>query len=346
MRQAIRKRLRIDPQFSSGEMDVAFAAQVAMLMYAGAAVIAVAMAMWPMDDAVNQQACVVIGLFSVAGSAAWFVIFDRAPVWYVYAATWAAVALTFVGTKINGQDGLEAVLLVLWIVLYAFLFFPRQIAMLFLLTACTGVGILLFSDGEWQANISRWLTATLTLTAVGTAVGALRARLIANLEQAQGHARTDELTGLPNRRALLADLDAALADGRPRCLVLFDLNGFKRVNDELGHPEGDALLARLGARLAETTESQATAYRLGGDEFCILSGVDAELDLALVAGALAETDHGLTVTAAYGAVDIPSEARSPSSALSLADRRMYADKALAVRPAAAPRSADAAAANA
>lgn len=329
MNLGIRQRLRIDPQFSSGEMDVAFAAQVAMLMYAGAAVIATAMAIWPMDDEVNRAACVVIAICSVAGSAAWFVIFDRAPVWYVYAATWLAVGLTFGGASINGQDGAEAVMLVLWIVLYAFLFFPRRIAVLFLLTASLGEAILLFGDGGFEANISRWITATLTLTAVGTAVGALRERLIANLEQAQGHALTDELTKLPNRRALLADLQTAFADGRPRRLVLFDLNGFKQFNDALGHLEGDALLARLGTRLSQAVGDQATAYRLGGDEFCVLTFPGTKIDVALLAAGLAETDRGLSVTAACGWADIPDEAQSPSAALSLADRRMYADKALA-----------------
>lgn len=327
MRLAVPQRLRIDPQFSSDRMDVAFAAQVAMLMYAGAAVIATSMAIWPMDDQVNRLVCVGIAACSLAGSVAWFVIYDRAPVWYVYAATWFAVVLTIVGSKLNGQDGAQAVMLILWIVLYAFLFFPWRSAMLFLVCASLGEAYLLFGAGGGEGNISSWINATLTLTAVGTAVGALRARLIANLERAEGHARTDELTALPNRRALLGDLTAAIDDGRPRTLVLFDLNGFKRYNDELGHLAGDALLARLGSRLADTVGARATAYRLGGDEFCLLTGVDTAVDLDQIARALTTCDHGLSVTAAYGCVEIPSEAASASAALSLADRRMYADKA-------------------
>lgn len=92
------------------------------------------------------------------------------------------------------------------------------------------------------------------------------------------HAVTDELTGLPNRRLLLARMDAALAAGTvPHALVLVDLNSFKEINDVLGHPVGDELLRRLGPRLAATGRPGETLARLGGDEFAVLvPGVDAE----------------------------------------------------------------------
>ena len=82
------------------------------------------------------------------------------------------------------------------------------------------------------------------------------------LDQSRADATTDKLTGLPNRRALTEDLDAALAGGRDHTLTFFDLDGFKEYNDTFGHAAGDALLQRLAAALG--------GYRLGGDEFCLL----------------------------------------------------------------------------
>ena len=82
-------------------------------------------------------------------------------------------------------------------------------------------------------------------------------------------ASTDSLTGLGNRRQLLADL--AAAEVSEATLVLLDLDGFKTYNDTYGHPAGDALLTRLGRRLAMSARDGAVAYRLGGDEFCVLS---------------------------------------------------------------------------
>ena len=95
-----------------------------------------------------------------------------------------------------------------------------------------------------------------------------RKRLEAQLEHLAYH---DALTGLPNRRRLMEGLGAL--DGR-HLLVFFDLDGFKAYNDSFGHLEGDLLLRRLSRKLREAVERRGVAFRLGGDEFCIL-GADA-----------------------------------------------------------------------
>ena len=83
-------------------------------------------------------------------------------------------------------------------------------------------------------------------------------------------ARTDQLTGLPNRRALLEEFERRSAGNESFTLTLADLNGFKRYNDTFGHPAGDALLRRLGHKLAAASEGRGIAARLGGDEFCVM----------------------------------------------------------------------------
>jgi diguanylate cyclase (GGDEF)-like protein len=147
-------------------------------------------------------------------------------------------------------------------------------------------------------------------------------------------AETDALTGLGNRRALLADLERRLARAAadPAALMLFDLNGFKGYNDTYGHPAGDALLSRLGAALTTTVAPNGRAYRLGGDEFCVLAPAEArdELEAAALA-ALSEHGEGFSVTAASGVVAIPEEAQAASDAMRVADQRMYARK-LGSRP--------------
>ena len=109
-------------------------------------------------------------------------------------------------------------------------------------------------------------------------------------------------------------------------LTLFDLNGFKDYNDTFGHPAGDSLLTRMGKRLADASSRDATAYRMGGDEFCVLAGRDGESragDRATAAEALAEHGEGFTVTASYGSVLIPAEATTAERRLRKADERMY-----------------------
>jgi diguanylate cyclase (GGDEF)-like protein len=145
---------------------------------------------------------------------------------------------------------------------------------------------------------------------------------------------TDSLTGIGNRRKLRLDLERALDDAspeRPVLLMLFDLNGFKAYNDNFGHPAGDALLTRLaGALEAAMAEHGGTAYRLGGDEFCILARVDPDATTPIVgaaAQALTERGAGFAITASYGAILLPQESRDVTEALRLVDQRMYAQKA-------------------
>jgi diguanylate cyclase (GGDEF)-like protein len=155
-------------------------------------------------------------------------------------------------------------------------------------------------------------------------------RLRVGVEESRRQALTDDLTGLGNRRRLLADLERAIAEGTdhsPAVLAMFDLDGFKAYNDTHGHPAGDALLARLGARLAATFACSGAAYRLGGDEFCVLKqGSPAELEEAIRQALDALTEEHAEIRSSCGFALLPREARDASSALRIVDQRMYAQK--------------------
>jgi diguanylate cyclase (GGDEF)-like protein len=152
------------------------------------------------------------------------------------------------------------------------------------------------------------------------------------LSSSRHEAMTDALTGLGNRRRLMADLTRefeTIDEHNPRALALFDLDGFKRYNDNFGHPAGDALLARLGRNLEGAIRPYGRAYRLGGDEFCALVATDAPGAEAIVAAAqvaLSEQGKGFVVTASHGTVLLPFEARDTSAAMQIADQRLYGHK--------------------
>jgi diguanylate cyclase (GGDEF)-like protein len=157
-----------------------------------------------------------------------------------------------------------------------------------------------------------------------------RARPRANGTQLPGEqpaARSQPLRGA-NRRKHLLDLQDELdrvRSGERRMLALFDLNGFKAYNDTFGHPAGDASLSRLAAKLAAAAAPVGVAYRMGGDEFCVLLTA-SEPELRRVADALSEGGEGFMVTSAYGAAVIPDDAATVSAALTVADERLYAYK--------------------
>jgi len=197
---------------------------------------------------------------------------------------------------------------------------------------------LLISDHFSRLNLLAVALAWASLLAV---IGRFGMTFFANLTMladTRTEALTDALTGLGNRRRLMRDLEDALhpEDRAPCALVLYDLNGFKGYNDVFGHPAGDALLARLGARLGDAVSPDARAYRMGGDEFCVLAPLAVGNPLALLERgqrALGEIGDGFEISAAHGCVLVPEEAVDAATALGLADRRMYAEKATARRSA-------------
>ncbi|HYH89298.1 MAG TPA: diguanylate cyclase [Solirubrobacteraceae bacterium] len=191
------------------------------------------------------------------------------------------------------------------------------------------LGLLIYD----QINEVNTLAVVLATSAIALAVARMAVSFVDNvrmLRRARLDALTDALTGLPNRRAFMEDLEGALVGGTeapPRLLALFDLDGFKRYNDAYGHPAGDALLQRLSGALSDAIEDHGRAYRLGGDEFCLLLDDDTADEVLRSAGsALEARGDGFDVTASYGRVRLPEDAHTADEALHLADRRMYAAK--------------------
>ncbi|MFW6020477.1 MAG: putative bifunctional diguanylate cyclase/phosphodiesterase [Guyparkeria sp.] len=149
----------------------------------------------------------------------------------------------------------------------------------------------------------------------------------------------DALTGLPNRKLFFDHLEHAIADARAKGsgvgLVFIDLDGFKEVNDTLGHMIGDRLLQQVARTLSESVDEGGSVARLGGDEFSVFFQTDVDED-ALVAHAerLANVlnrhfqidDHRLFVSASLGISRYPADGEEAQSLLMAADNAMYKAK--------------------
>jgi diguanylate cyclase (GGDEF)-like protein len=163
-----------------------------------------------------------------------------------------------------------------------------------------------------------------------------------------GDALTDPLTGVANRLLMSERLGQALErrrrhEGNP-ALVLLDLDGFKQINDELGHAAGDALLVEVARRLVASVRSEDTVARLGGDEFVItaeqLPGVVETQELHRRLASVFEQpfqlgDHTVTVGGSLGLV-VPGEDELSYELLGRADAAMYEAKR-ARKPGVTPR---------
>lgn len=194
-----------------------------------------------------------------------------------------------------------------------------------------------FADGTY-----RWvLLRTIGVRPVGGPV----VRLVGSLadidtrhsleDQLRENALHDPLTSLPNRRLFLDRLEQAIAlrqrSGTPFAVVFLDLDGFKQVNDSLGHPMGDRLLCEVGARIAAELRSVDTGSRFGGDEFAILLHDVRSADALVFAGRLQASlaaaldldGHEIVIRASLGIATSAIGATSPEEILRDADAAMY-----------------------
>jgi diguanylate cyclase (GGDEF)-like protein len=135
------------------------------------------------------------------------------------------------------------------------------------------LGFVKFGDREW---LPEELNA---LQAIATLFAQLQARIVAE-EQVHYLAEHDDLTGLVNRRALIAHLDDRLADGQrgPVAAMFLDLDRLKVVNDHLGHNAGDRFIKAFAELLREAAGASAVIARFGGDEFVVVPGAPLNVE--------------------------------------------------------------------
>jgi diguanylate cyclase (GGDEF)-like protein len=206
---------------------------------------------------------------------------------------------------------------------------------------CASAALVLLLLGHARASdpVAGGLAFGAVLSALARTV--LTFREVQALADSRRQARTDDLTGLPNRRSVfeaLKDADQRLAAGRAVAVVVLDLDRFKEINDSLGHAIGDALLRQVGPRLNRELREQDLLARLGGDEFVVIVDDVAAADAQALATRLrARLQHpfrvggmSLTVDASVGVAIGPEHSASAEELLQLADLAMYAAKATRV----------------
>jgi diguanylate cyclase (GGDEF)-like protein len=160
-----------------------------------------------------------------------------------------------------------------------------------------------------------------------------------NAKALESLALYDPLTGLANRRLLTDRMGAALANARRNdsamAVVFLDLDGFKEINDALGHGVGDSLLKMVAGRLTAAVREVDTVGRLGGDEFLIaLWNVSHARDVTTVAAKLIESismpylieNHTVSVTTSAGIALYPTHGADADTLMKRADAALYAAK--------------------
>lgn len=212
----------------------------------------------------------------------------------------------------------------------------------------------LLANGYWQGEVQsyrkngdafpKWLTLSAVRDGQGNVINYVGlfsdlSRIKESEAQLRHMAHYDSLTGLANRSLLNIQLGMALERAARRskrlALMELDLDGFKIVNDSLGHQAGDMLLKKIAARLKSVLRSEDVVARMGGDEFVMVienppDAVDlghmAEKIIASVAKPIDLDGSAATVTASIGIAVYPEDGNEAVSLLRAADTAMYASK--------------------
>jgi diguanylate cyclase (GGDEF)-like protein len=205
------------------------------------------------------------------------------------------------------------------------------------LFSLASLGVLIYGNVA-GLNVAALALGSATIVAALARL-ALTFREVRALAETRRQATTDELTGLANRRFLYerlgVELESARARDEPLTLIVADLDGFKELNDTLGHQAGDLLLKQLGPRMLDVLRAKDTLARLGGDEFAVLlPGMHADEAVDVVERIQAAIDppfaiRGLTIhiEASIGIAAFPQHATDVEALVQRADVAMYQAKA-------------------
>ena len=224
----------------------------------------------------------------------------------------------------------------LWVTVVSCHFLPvrRALPQILVVVPCYAVALVLTGGSfPWF----RWALLSVTVCVVGSSVTAMRARLAALIGVLADSARTDALTGLKNRRAfeetLAVELERAARRGDTVALVIGDLDHFKAINDDFGHPAGDDVLRRAAKAIDAAVRSVDVAFRIGGEEFAVIVPASdlasAHLLAERVREAVAETLSGgpREVTMSLGVASYPEHGPDAVSLIAQADAACYQAKA-------------------
>ena len=252
-----------------------------------------------------------------------------------YAWSLATTALVLVGTRIDGgaSSPLDA-LLFLTLGFLAGAYSPYGVvAMGSLMSA----GYLVFVELPSPSTSGMFFLAVMLCFMMICAMSSANSwaaydRQVSLIKAQEALAATDSLTGIPNRRAFLDRVSAAVNDaawGHPTVVCLVDLDGFKAVNDAGGHAAGDAALRAIAAALGGAVRETDTVARLGGDEFAVLADVSVTFSGEMLAErlreAVARVGGSTGVTASVGVAEVqPGD--DVQDLLHRADAAMYRSK--------------------
>jgi len=346
-----------DSKFDNQAPQAWIARILAYLFGFGGALMLATLLLQGSPDRQSESVAVVAGASMVV---ALFILlaYERLPLWFLRAAPAAGTLLVALAIYYAGPNASAAYALYMaWVVIAASLFLDTR---LILAHGALSVGayafVLSMLDGSDGLDALRVSMVAGTVLVVALVMGGIAGQLREVLGQLEAVAKTDPLTGLSNRRAFEEAFDVELARaGRAKFrvgVVMLDLDGFKRFNDQHGHQAGDTALQRLTQVMTDATRAIDHVARVGGEEFAILAPESTTAGTLALAERLRRAVElefsGIGgLTASCGVASFPDDGADRYTLIGAADRALYEAKArgrnraiaAGSRPASAPVAA-------
>ena len=286
----------------------------------------------------------VVGIATLCGIAlviGFAFIFERGrmPGWVFPTACYAATVLISLALYLSeAVDSPYSFYYVLVAMFSAYFLSVRQLALQIVGMSLTYPLVIALLDGAEEQPAQRWLLTIWTVVVVGLFIAVLRHRMNALIERLSDAASTDPLTQLLNRRGFHdvfdLELERSRRSGRPCALVMGDLDHFKRVNDLLGHPTGDARLRKFARLMLRGKRRIDAAARMGGEEFALLLPETDEHGAYVIAERLrhnvrdAFAPDQVALTVSFGVAAYPNHGATGDQLFQAADQALYVAKEL------------------
>lgn len=342
------RRLRsLEPrELISGRRSTRPVAQAQGYLAVGGGLIGLLAVALPHPPEFNVTALICVQMWSVLVGVSLYAFPDRVSFWMLRTGPALGTINTTLAVYFSGDSTSAFALFYLWVGLYVF-YFPstrREAAfhILFAVLAyAVAIAITPSSQGAGaDADYSYFVILVGTLITAGTLLSYLRTRMERLMRRLTDAARTDPLTGLPNRVALqevlAREIERARPEGRPLSVLVLDTDRFKLFNEQYGVAAGDDVLQRLGMILEDGARLPDFVARSSGGEFAlVLPETDrhgaflvAEEILARVRDTTEETDPSRRLTASIGVASYPEHGERVGEVLGSADEALRAAKAL------------------
>jgi diguanylate cyclase (GGDEF)-like protein/putative nucleotidyltransferase with HDIG domain len=310
----------------------------------GAALISALAAVLPHPSYFNVAGILAVDAVTLVWSLWIFRTAGRLPFWFLRIGAALGTVLTSFAVYFSGDATSGYALFYVWVGLYVF-YFPisnRDAAINVVWALLNYAAIIAITPidppGGSNVVVSHFVITLGTLVTAATLLTYLRGRVEKLLGRLTDAARTDPLTGLPNRVALHEilerEIDRAEPEGRPVSLIVLDVDRFKRVNEKLGLSTGDRTLRRLSTLLEENSRRMDFVTRSGGEEFAIVLPETNQHQAFLFAEEILEkirhtfVGPEVNLSASAGLAVFPGHGADLAGLTAAADRALHAAKAL------------------